>query len=111
MIQSTHINFWAVIVAALAQMVVGFIWFSPALFFRPWLKANGMETPPKPQAWIFALMLALTLISTTALAAIVRRIGITNAFGGVLLALFLWTATLMPFIAGTTLATGKKFNL
>src|SRR2546427_586581 len=105
------INWLAVVVAVIAQMLVGFVWFSPALFFRKWLDANNLQAPRKPQAWIFVLMVALTFISTTALAAIINRIGSTTAFGGLLVAGFIWAATLMPFIAGTTLSTGRKYSL
>lgn len=97
--------------AMVAQMIVGFVWFSPILFLRKWLDANNLQTMRKPEAWIFILMLAVTLVSTTLLAAILRRIGITTAMGGVIAAGFIWGATLMPFVVGTTMSTGRKYSL
>lgn len=38
-----EINVWAVLVAALANFLVGGIWYSPALFQRSWMRANGFE--------------------------------------------------------------------
>ncbi len=105
------INWLAVLVAMIAQMAVGFIWFSPALFFKKWLEANNLEAPRKPEAWIFIVMILLTFVSTTALAAILRHIGSGTAAGGAIAALFVWAATLMPFIVGTTLSTGRKYSL
>lgn len=35
------INYLAVVVAALAAMVLGFAWYSPALFSRMWVKEMG----------------------------------------------------------------------
>ncbi|HEX9503301.1 MAG TPA: DUF1761 domain-containing protein [Patescibacteria group bacterium] len=107
----SSINWLAVIMAMIAQMVVGFVWFSPALFFQKWLDANQLQAPRKPEAWIFIVMVILTFISTTALAAILRNIGSRTAFAGIIAAGFIWTATLMPFIAGTTLSTGRKYSL
>ena len=105
------INWWAVVVAVIVQMVVGMIWFSPALFFQTWLDANHLQTPPKPRPWIFITMTVLTVFSSIALAALINAIGATTATGGIIVAFFIWVATLMPFIAGTTFATGRKYKL
>jgi len=37
----SQINYWAVLVAALAVMAVGALWYSKALFGGIWMKANG----------------------------------------------------------------------
>src|SRR5258706_16106313 len=37
------INFLAVLAAAVASMAIGFLWYSPALFAKPWMKAMGWE--------------------------------------------------------------------
>ena len=35
------INLWAVLAAALANFVIGGMWYSPALFGKAWMRANG----------------------------------------------------------------------
>ncbi len=40
------INYLAVVVAALIHMGVGFAWYSPILFLKPWMKLIGN---PKPE--------------------------------------------------------------
>lgn len=105
------VNWWAVIVAALVQMAVGFIWFSPALFFKAWLDANGIQTTPKPRPAVFLMMLVLTLISSYGLVLIFANLGIRSAAAGLAAAFFIWLATLMPFTVGTTMATGRKQSL
>ncbi|HLB86631.1 MAG TPA: DUF1761 domain-containing protein, partial [Terriglobales bacterium] len=37
------VNLWSVLVAAIATMVVGFLWYSPLLFARPWTVAMGYD--------------------------------------------------------------------
>ncbi len=37
----THINHWAVLVAAVSDLAVGALWFSPVLFYKAWMDANG----------------------------------------------------------------------
>jgi len=41
------VNLWAVLVAAVATMVLGFLWYSPALFARPWMLAMGYDPDDK----------------------------------------------------------------
>ena len=37
-----HINHWAVLVSAAANLVVGAIWYSPMLFYKAWMKENNL---------------------------------------------------------------------
>lgn len=37
------INYWAVLVAALASFLIGGAWYSPALFARAWMEENGFS--------------------------------------------------------------------
>jgi hypothetical protein len=41
------VNLWSVLVAAVATMVVGFLWYSPLLFARPWMVAMGYDPDNK----------------------------------------------------------------
>ncbi|HUD03966.1 MAG TPA: DUF1761 domain-containing protein [Candidatus Paceibacterota bacterium] len=38
----SNINLWSVLVAAVAAFVVGYVWYSPAVFGKQWVKASGM---------------------------------------------------------------------
>ncbi len=42
-----HINLLAVLVAAIATMVVGFLWYSPLLFAKPWMREMGYDPNDK----------------------------------------------------------------
>ncbi len=37
-----HLNWLAVIAAALATFLIGGLWYSPALFGRAWMSANNL---------------------------------------------------------------------
>ena len=41
------VNLWAVLVSGLATMVVGFVWYSPLLFARPWTILMGYDPDDK----------------------------------------------------------------
>jgi hypothetical protein len=45
-----HLNLLAVLVAAISTMLVGFLWYSPALFAKPWMKEMGANPNDKAKA-------------------------------------------------------------
>ena len=59
------INWWMVAIAALLRMVVGTVWYSPALFVKPWQALTGVtpETMQKglPRAIVIDLVMSLIL--------------------------------------------------
>lgn len=38
-----HVNWVAVLVAAVAVFVLGWLWYSPLLFFKPWMRLRGLD--------------------------------------------------------------------
>jgi len=42
-----HLNWLAILVAAVSTMVLGFIWYSPLLFAKPWMREMGVDPNDK----------------------------------------------------------------
>jgi hypothetical protein len=40
--EQLYINHWAVLVCAVANLVVGALWYSPMLFYKAWMKENNL---------------------------------------------------------------------
>ena len=38
-----HVNHLAVLVAAVAVFVLGWLWYSPLLFYKPWMRLRGLD--------------------------------------------------------------------
>ena len=60
-------NIWAVLTAALASFVLGGLWYSPALFGKPWQRAAGLtdeQLKNGNMAMIFGLSFILCLIAS-----------------------------------------------
>lgn len=38
-----HVNYLAVLVAAVAVFVLGWLWYSPLLFYKPWMRLRGLD--------------------------------------------------------------------
>lgn len=45
--QFHHLNWLAILASAVATMVVGFIWYSPVLFAKPWMREMGYDPNDK----------------------------------------------------------------
>jgi hypothetical protein len=58
------INYWAVLVAGIAPMILGAIWYSPMLFGNTWAKLAGVsqESAKKGAAKAYILMFILALV-------------------------------------------------
>jgi len=41
------LNWLAILVAAISTMVIGFLWYSPLLFAKPWMKEMGYDPNDK----------------------------------------------------------------
>ena len=60
-----------VLVAAVATMVIGFIWYSPFVFARPWMRAMGYDPEDKAKlaemqkgaGWMYAGSFVASLVS------------------------------------------------
>jgi len=95
------VNWWAILVATLINMVIGTLWYSPVLFGKPWMKLVGrkMEDMGNPNV-AYSITTVSALVQTFILANIVRDMSITSPLQGALLGLLVWLA----FAAATTIS-------
>jgi hypothetical protein len=99
------INWLAVLVAAIIRMAVGFAWYTPPLFLKPWQAVTGV-TPESMRAGLGKAMVVdviASLIMSFALANIIVGAGITDWLNGALAGFWGWLgfmATLMVSLWG-----------
>ena len=77
------INFLAVVAAAAANFVIGGMWYSPALFGKAWMKANGFtdaDLKKGSPAVIFGVSFIFCLIMAANLAAFLADPSTTIGF-------------------------------
>jgi len=96
---SVVINWWAVIVAAAVNMVVGAVWYSPMLFAKEWSKLVGrkMEDMRKNAGPGYAVTTVGALVQALILANVVGWANVTTAINGAMVGLWLW----LGFVAVT----------
>ena len=79
-----HINYLAVLAAAVSTFVIGGLWYSPVMFQRGWMSVNGFTEADLSKggtARIFGIAFVLALLMAANLAAFLADPGTTVAWG------------------------------
>jgi hypothetical protein len=79
-----HINWLAVLAAAISTFVLGGLWYSPALFGRSWMSVNKLnpeDLGKSNMAKIFGIAFVLALVMAANLAAFLAEPKTTASWG------------------------------
>ena len=87
----SDIPWLAVVVAAVANMVLGFLWFGP-LFGKAWSKASGvdMENTDGASPTMYAVPAIAALLAAIVLWNMMNAMGSTDVIGGIMTAFWAW---------------------
>jgi len=92
------IDLWAVLVAAFSTMLVGFLWYSPLLFARPWMVLMGYDPENKEKlkemrkgaGKMYGLSFLASLVSAAVLAKIIAITTVNTALYGMKIGFAMW---------------------
>lgn len=110
--ETTSLNYWAILISALSSFLIGGLWYSPAVFGKAWMRENGFteESLKKGNMGkIFALTFLLSLVASVNLAMFLgpdTNLSLGAFYG--FLAGFGWVAT---FIGKHYLFERRSFTL
>ncbi len=107
------INFWAVLVCAIATMVIGFLWYSPILFATPWMCLMGIDPNDKAKLAemqkgaprLYGLSFVASIVSAVVLAKIIDLTSVTTIPYGMKIGFAVW----LGFVT-TVQLTGALFG-
>jgi hypothetical protein len=114
------VNAFAVIVAALAAMVIGFLWYSPLLFARPWCVAMGynpddkvaMDAMRKKTGPLYLLAMAAALLAALGLGNLIwGHMNAQSSWIGLHAGIFVWLAFVATVQLTDTAFGGKPMKL
>ncbi len=115
MVVAVSINYWAVLVATIASMVIGSLWYGP-VFGKAWMKL--MKFSPKDikkmrlsPAQAMSMGFVATLVMSFVLAHFVDYVGATTIGTAAQLAFWLWLGFSAPLLLGSFLWENKPFKL
>ena len=103
-----HVNLMAVLVAAIAVFVLGWLWYSPLLFYKPMLRARGKDPAVEMAAGkIPAGKLVIEFVRGFFLAYIIAHfataLGITTWMMAVHFGLLLWIGFPVIILIGSVM--------
>jgi Protein of unknown function (DUF1761) len=102
MLLVTHLNYAALVVGALVNIIVGALWYSPVGFGRAWSILTGLNMMDMPKAQAnkaIAIVAGGAIIQTLALAVLIYSLNAHTALQGLSIGLLVW----LGFTAATTL--------
>src|ERR1700730_3526625 len=103
-----HVNYTAVFVAAIAVFVLGWLWYSPFLFYKPWMRARGIDpVAAMAGAKMPGGKLVIELLRCIVLAYVIARfaalLGISSWMGAVHFGFLLWIGFPVILLIGSVL--------
>jgi hypothetical protein len=107
------VNYWAVLVAAVAGFIVGMVWHSPALFGSMWMKLSGITMKKKPEGMGKRMFIALVamLVMAWVLSNVIGLFDVGTLVGGIQTGFWIWLGFVATIMIGVVLWEGKPFKL
>ena len=107
------IHFFAVLSAAAAKMAIGALWYSPALFLRPWLRMSGITEEQMKEGMGKALVVEFfgNLLMAFVLVHAIRYAGATTVPQGLAVGFFNWLGFVAVVTIGNVTYQRKPFKL
>src|SRR6266545_2820784 len=103
-----HVNLLAVLVAAVAAFVLGWLWYSPLLFYNPWMRLRGMDpvaamAGAKMPGGKLLIELARCFVLAYVIARLVAQLGVTSWMGAAHFGFFMWIGFPVIILTGSAL--------
>lgn len=108
-----HINYLAVVVAAVVGFAIGGLWYSPLLFAKQWVKAHGyteeqVKEMQKGAGKAYAISIACQLLIALAIAVLVSYLHLYVCVKGLKLGFLIWAGFAFPLGLMATMFTDKR---
>jgi Protein of unknown function (DUF1761) len=113
------VNLWSVLVAAVATMILGFLWYSPLLFAKPWTLAMGYDLNDKAKmaemrkgaGKLYGITFIASLISAFVLAKIIEVTTVNSALYGMKIGFAVWLGFVTTVQLTSTLFKRRPIKL
>jgi Protein of unknown function (DUF1761) len=109
-----HFNHVAILISAVAQWILGAVWYSPILFAKPWAAMVGVSRETSKQSAMIVGMIA-SLIGSAILSFVLAHIivwsGASTMPWGATIGFVLWTGFIAAPLAASYIYEGRPFKL
>lgn len=113
-VSSIEINYWAVLVAAIAAMVVGYVWYSLPVFGRMWMGLIGkteeqIKADYKPTTMLWSYVVAALMAYV--LAHFIQMVGADTMARALSTAFWAWLGFIFTVILTNAFYEGRSAKL
>jgi hypothetical protein len=107
-----HFNHWAILVSAVFLWMLGALWYSPALFAKPWVEIVGRKMGEKPKGVVKGMVGSLIgdLLLSLALAHFILWSGAEGFGGGAFIGLICWVGFVLGPLYPQSIYEGRPFK-
>lgn len=114
------VNYLAVLAAAVASMALGFLWYSPYVLGKPWMKLKGyseasLKEEQKKMGPLYGLSFVVALITayvlTHVMAMAMNFYHYDPVMTGLTAGFWVWLGFMMPVQTTATIFGDKKWSL
>jgi hypothetical protein len=114
-----NLNWLAILVAAMSTMVIGFLWYSPLLFAKPWMREMGYDPNDKAKTEemkksagpAYAGSMVASLVSAFILAHFLHWVHAESLHYGLMTGFHIWLGFVAPVQFTDALFTKKSTTL
>ncbi len=111
----SNVNWISIVVAAIINMAVGFVWYSPMLFGKQWMKYVGMsekdvQAAKKGMSSAYGIMAVGALIMAFVLSKFVSMAGTMTATSGAMIGFWAWLGFVATSVVGGVLFEKKPWG-
>ncbi len=105
-----------VLLAGLANVIIGFIWYNPKVFGDAWITMSGLDREAMAKnTKMMPLMALIGLVTSIVMAYVLAHFyiawGVWDWIGAAELSFWIWLGFVMPPALGVFLWEGKSFKL
>lgn len=110
------VNYLAVLLAAVASMVAGYVWYHPAVMGKTWMKLLGkseadIKAQSKDMGRIYGLTFVAALVTAYVLAHFLILVGAVTLSEAVMTAIWAWLGFVATAMLTNSLFSGKPLQL
>jgi hypothetical protein len=102
----THVNWLAVVIAAVVNIAIGYVWYYPAVLGKRWEAAAG-RSMAQPTPMMYGLLLVASLLFAYVLGLLFGGIGLVN---GAVWGALIWVGFLAASTVGTVIWEGRNWT-
>ncbi len=108
------VNYVAVVIAAVAAMILGFVWYGKMLFGKSWMKLTGMAEADAKRGNMTALygsMFVGALVEAYVLSHFIHYAGAYTLVNGVKTGIWAWLGFVGPVMMGNYMFSKRPMKL